>query len=135
MQRMFVSVALLSGWGCADTTPLPFADSADASPSDGGQVPPQVIEACRQCMTSNASPCPAAYQECAADPRCLGFMRCVLETGCLAVPELQQRIECADPCFLSSGIQAGTDPALTKGLALNACTLPAGPCGSACVIE
>jgi hypothetical protein len=62
-------------------------------------------------------------------------MTCVLETGCLALGELQERITCAEPCFRSAEIQAGIDPALQRGLAWNACTLPTGPCGNVCVIE
>lgn len=62
-------------------------------------------------------------------------MTCVLEAGCLAPAELQVRISCGEPCFRSTVIQAGTDPSLQRGLGLNACTLPNGPCGSACVIE
>jgi hypothetical protein len=128
------TLALLLGQSCADTTPLPFAGS-DGGAQDGAVVPQEVIERCRECSTGETSLCPAAYQECAADPRCFAFMTCVLETGCLVSGELQVRISCAEPCFRSTGIQAGTDESLQRGLGLNACTLPAGPCGSACVIE
>lgn len=128
-------LVVLSGAGCADTTPLPFAGNTDGGAQDAAPVPPEIIESCRQCAYSEASLCPAAYRECAGDPRCLAFMTCVLDIGCLASGELQVRISCAEPCFRKTGIQAGTDESLQRGLGINACTLPAGPCGSACVIE
>ena len=118
---------------CADTTPLPFDD--DGGAQEGGAVPQEVIESCRQCAYGESSTCADAYKECAADARCLTFMTCNLETGCLAPGELQRRISCAAPSYEESGNRDGTDPSLQKGLGLNACTLPSGPCGSACVIE
>ncbi len=127
-------MTLLLGASCADTTPLPFG-GADAGAQEGGTVPEAVIESCRQCAFGASSTCESSYNECAADPRCLEFMTCILEFGCLAPGELQQRISCAEPCFVQVSIRDGTDVALQKGLGLNACTLPNGPCGSACVIE
>jgi hypothetical protein len=134
LKHVLVSLTLLAFSACADTTPLPFAGS-DAGAGDAGQVPPAVIEACRQCTHAEGALCRPAYDQCAVDPRCLAFMTCVLETGCLAAGELQNRITCAEPCFRSTGIQAGVDPSLERALPWNACTLPTGPCGSACVIE
>ena len=128
-------LSLLVTAGCADTTPLPFNGNGDGGAQEGGTVPQEVIENCRTCAWGATSTCAGPYTECAADPRCLEFLTCILETGCLAPGELQERISCAEPCFVSVEIRDGTDPALQKGLGLNACTLPNGPCGSACVIE
>ena len=127
-------LTLIVGAGCADTTPLPFG-GGDGGAQEGGTVPQEVIEECRQCAFGASSTCGPSYNECAADPRCLEFMTCILDSGCLAPGELQNRISCAEPCFVQVGIKDGTDVSLQRGLGLNACTLPNGPCGSACIIE
>src|SRR5688500_11440735 len=135
VRHILVSLTLSALSACADTTPLPFSGNVDAGPSDAGQVPPQVIEACRQCAIGDTSLCPVAYQECAVDERCLALLHCVIDIGCLAPSEIQDRIACVPPCFVKIGIQSGVDPSLQRVLAVNACTLPAGPCGNACVID
>ena len=90
-----------------------------------------MLSSCRACVTGDGGACHAEYDACLGVPKCKELIACGLETGCLVLPTVQERLLCADPCFKKVGILDTADPGLTAGLNVNVCTL-VGPCASAC---
>ncbi|HEY6558869.1 MAG TPA: hypothetical protein VI072_16405 [Polyangiaceae bacterium] len=116
---------------CSDTNPLDFREDAGSDAEAG--VDRERIEECKKCMTDPGAPCRKDYDLCAPFERCVTLIECAVQTGCFALPELSQRIPCVTPCLRALKVTTSDDPVVIQGLPVNACTLKAGPCGSACV--
>jgi hypothetical protein len=117
---------------CVDTEPLAFVEKLEDSGSEGG-VPQAVRAACRQCLTDASGPCRGALDFCDTLPKCRPLAECLMDDGCLSLPTLEERIMCGNPCLVELDIGAGTDPAVTGVLEVNACSL--GACRSECFYE
>lgn len=129
----WVYLVLAANWlaACVDTVPKPYKGAGrDAGARDGGGLDATVLSSCRACIIGDGGACRAEYDTCLGVPKCKELIACGLETGCLVLPTLQERVQCATPCFKKVGIVDTADPGLTAGLNVNACSL--GACASAC---
>jgi len=91
----------------------------DGGASDSGED----RDACRRCVIEPAGACFDVYQICTRDPKCDEATLCALADGCLNIPELQARIDCALPCITAAGILGNQDPALALALDVNLCSV------------
>ncbi|HEX3598227.1 MAG TPA: hypothetical protein VHU80_24130 [Polyangiaceae bacterium] len=132
IHRAFTSVlaCITLAVACVDTTPLyvdakledaslPTADSSASS-------------ACRECLEGDAGACHTEFALCKSLPGCPPLIDCVLDLGCFALPLLEDRIDCGQPCLTQFNLTSA-DPALPGILGINTCSYDA--CRSACVIE
>jgi hypothetical protein len=119
--------------GCVDTSPLDFQElPPDATPGDA-DVPDGLIASCRECITGDSGPCRSMFDSCTPIPKCGPLVLCLIDRGCFRLPTLEGRIGCGTPCLQELGITAGSDPAVTGVLRVNACTLEG--CRTACTGE
>jgi hypothetical protein len=134
-----LSFACLAALGvalaCVDTSPLDYEEPPPVVLPEGGAGDGQAASACRECVVGETSLCPEAYQACASDERCAQLLECILTTGCLALPQIQDRIPCSQPCFDEIGLNTQTDPVIGLVLPINVCTQDDGPCGPSCIAQ
>jgi hypothetical protein len=118
---------------CVDTAPGEFVETPSDAGLAEGSVPDGLLASCRQCITADGGPCRAVLDACDALEKCRALTECLLDIGCFSQATLEIRIECGMPCLEKLGISAGTDPAITGVLQVNACSLDG--CRSACLLE
>jgi hypothetical protein len=128
------SVAL---YACVDTSPLDYV--APSEPEAGPLVTLDAAaldgnapwSACEECLTGEGAPCRPEWDACAQITDCPELITCVLEHDCFSFNFIDDRIECAQPCFTEFGITTGVEPVLEGVLPINICTQ--NECHDACV--
>lgn len=129
-------LVLTGAIGCVDTSPLPYTKTSTQVAKDAGSDAPLVDGAWRQaCVSCVESEPTCSFALCAKDPRCLEFHQCVVDLGCLALPELNARIDCGKSCFQKVGVLDYSDPSLQLYFPINGCTLGGAPCAGACLLK
>jgi hypothetical protein len=101
---------------CVDTSAL---DYVPPSAEGGSGSPP----ACIECLTGQTGPCAAEYARCLEFPVCEAVMQCLIDKGCVLLPNPNDRVSCGLPCAQEHGLLSGSDPAIEFLASINVCGL------------
>jgi len=101
---------------CVDTSALDYVPPS----AEGGTGSPP---ACIECLTGQNGPCAAEYARCLEFPVCDAVMQCLIDKGCVLLPNPNDRVSCGLPCATENGLLSGSDPSIPVLSSINTCGL------------
>jgi hypothetical protein len=101
---------------CVDTSALDYSPPGTEA---GAGSPP----ACIECLTGPTGSCAAEYERCVEFPVCEAVLQCLIDKGCVLMPNPNDRVSCGLPCATENGLLSGSDPSIGALSSINTCGL------------